>query len=242
LHWGDHAIAFSPGLQFTLRRDTVSPIQLNQDLFRQFLYVYSSPFWNWLSFSGDVLHESGPFAEQNLHSKDNSASLNFIVGRPWGKTALITGYQARDIQFHPVVSEYYTTSSYAGLRRKFGERAEVSIFGEYLRSWRVQDTSFAIAQAIRPAFRMNYTFSKHWAVQGSGVWSRGEGFHAYDNVNDQFLVTYIRPVERSLRDGGEDVPVRYPMSFSFGMQQQTFYDFQGTNRNTLLPVIRLTIF
>jgi hypothetical protein len=104
LHWGDHTIAFSPGLQFTVRRDMDSPVQLNQDLFRQFLYVYSSPFWNWLSFSGDAIHESGPFTEQTLSSRDNSASLNFVVGRPWGKTALITGYQARDVQFRPVIS------------------------------------------------------------------------------------------------------------------------------------------
>jgi hypothetical protein len=242
LHWGDHTIAFSPGLQFTVRRDTESPVQLNQNLFRQFLYVYSSPFWNWLSFSGDAIHEAGPFTEQNLSSRDNSASLNFIVGRPWGKTALITGYQARDVQFHPLISEYYTTSAYAGVRRKFGDHLEASIFGEYLRSWRVQDTYYAIAQAMRPAFRLNYVASKHWTVQASGVWSRGEGFHAYDNVNDQFLVTYVRPVERSLHDGVQDVPVRYPMSISFGMQQQSFYDFQGNNRNTFLPVIRLNIF
>lgn len=243
LHWGDHTIALSPGLQFTVRRDTESPVQLNQNLFRQFLYLYTSPFWNWLSVSGDAIHESGPFTEQSLTSRDNSASLNFVVGRPWAKTALITGYQVRDVQFHPLISEYYTTSTFAGIRRKFGEnRAELSIFGEYLRSWRVQDTAFAIAQAMRPAFRLNYNVSNSWAVQGSGVWSRSEGFHAYDNVNDQFLVTYTRQVERSIHDGNADVPVRYPMSFSFGMQQQSFYDFRGTNRNTFLPVIRLTIF
>jgi tetratricopeptide (TPR) repeat protein len=242
VHWGDHTIAFSPGLQFTLRRDTDSPIQLNQDLFRQFLYVSTSPFWNWLSFSGRAIHESGPFSEQNLHSSDNSAELNFIVGRPWAKTSLITGYEVRDIQFKPVISEYYTTSAYAGLRRKFGEKFEVSAFAEYLRSWRVQDTAWANAMALRPAFQMNYNVNKRWAVQASGIWSRGEGFHAYDNVNNQFLVTYVRPVERSLHDGVGNVPVSYPMSFSFGLQQQTFYDFQGTNRNTFLPVVRLTIF
>ena len=151
LHWGDHTIAFSPGLQFTVRRDKDSPVQLNQNLFRQFLYVYSSPFWNWLSFTGDAIHESGPFTEQNLSSRDNSASLNFVVGRPWDKIALITGYQARDVQFHPVISEYYTTSVYAGVRRKFGENLEVSAFAEYLRSWRVQDAFWANAEALRPA-------------------------------------------------------------------------------------------
>jgi tetratricopeptide (TPR) repeat protein len=243
LHWGDHTIAFSPGLQFTVRRDTESPTQLNQNLFRQFVYVYSSPFWNWLTFSGDAIHEAGPFTEQNLSSRDDSAILNFVVGRPWAKTALITGYQVRDIQFQPVVSEYYTTNAYAGIRRKFADsRLEVSLFADYLRSWRVQGSAWANAIAVRPAFQMDYRVRKNWEVQASGVWSRGEGFHAYDNVNDQFLITYVRPVERSLNDGNNDVPVRYPLSFSVGMQQQSFYDFSGNNRNTFLPVVKLSIF
>jgi hypothetical protein len=33
------------------------------------------------------------------------------------------------------------------------------------------------------------------------------------------------------------------MRFSFGLQQQTFYDFPGSaNRNTLLPIVHFTLF
>ena len=69
-------------------------VPMNQNLFRQFLYVASSPIGNWLSFSGNLIREAGPFTEQDLHSRDFSGALDFRVGRPWGKTALLTGYSA----------------------------------------------------------------------------------------------------------------------------------------------------
>ena len=42
---------------------------MNQNLFRQFLYVASSPIGNWLSFSGNLIREAGPFTDQDLHSR-----------------------------------------------------------------------------------------------------------------------------------------------------------------------------
>src|SRR5438045_4507188 len=148
LHSRNNSISFEPGLQFTIRRDTLSPLDLNQNLFRQFLYVYSSPFFNWLSFSGSAMHEAGPFTERNLHSRDLAAKIDFVVGRPWDKTALLTGFSVRDVLFRPLVREYFTTSTYVGLQRKFGDSIKASVFGEYMRSWRVQDNQFAIAQAL----------------------------------------------------------------------------------------------
>ena len=52
LHLGSNTITFNGGLQFTVRRDTISPRFMNQDLFRQFLYVYTSSFFNWISVTG----------------------------------------------------------------------------------------------------------------------------------------------------------------------------------------------
>ena len=95
---------------------------------------------------------------------------------------------------------------------------------------------------MRPAFDLDYTAGKHWSVQASGSWSKGEGFHAYDNVNNQFLVSYVRAVQRPLNDGLGDVPVTYPLRFSFGFQQQTFYNFTGGNSTKVLPIVRLTLF
>jgi tetratricopeptide (TPR) repeat protein len=122
LRLGNLHFTITPGLQFTLRRDTISPVQMNQDLFRQYLYVSSSSIGNWLSFNGRVIREAGPFRKQNLHSRDFSGAINFIVGRPWGKTALITGYAGRDLLFRPAIHEYYEASTYGGLQHKFGTK------------------------------------------------------------------------------------------------------------------------
>ena len=155
---------------------------------------------------------------------------------------LITGYMARDVLFRPLIREYFTTQSYVGVQHKFGDRVKASIIGEYLRSWRVQDNLYAIAQAIRPGFNVEVTPNMHWTVNASGVWSRGEGYHFYDNVSNQVLVTYVRSVQRSLNNGVGEVSVRYPLRFSFGIQQQTFYDFAGRNSTTVRPVVRLSLF
>jgi hypothetical protein len=92
---GNVKLNIMPGLQYTVRRDTLAPAAMDQNLFRQFLYVASSPIGNWLSLSGNLIREAGPFTDQNLHSRQLSGALDFRVGRPWGKTALLTGYNAR---------------------------------------------------------------------------------------------------------------------------------------------------
>ena len=242
-HLFGNTISLNPGLQFTIRRDASSPRDMNQDLFRQYLYVYTSPFANWVSVSGSLIREAGPFTEINLRSRDAAGTIQFQVGRPWGRTSLITGYEARDILFRPLIREYYTTDSYAGIQRKFGASWRAAILAEYLRSWRVQDTSWAIAQALRPGFRLDYVpLGSHWAVHASGTWSQGKAFHAYDNVTNSFMVDYTKGLRRVVDDGMGEVPVNYPLRISFGVQQQTFYDFNGRNRTTILPVIQFNLF
>ena len=108
LRFGSNSITFNGGLQFTVRRDAISPVYMNQNLFRQFLYVSTSSFFNWVSFTGSAEHESGPFLNQNLHSRDVFANVEFTVGRPWGKTSLITGYSVRDLLFRPIVRNIST--------------------------------------------------------------------------------------------------------------------------------------
>jgi tetratricopeptide (TPR) repeat protein len=242
LRLGSNSITFNGGLQFTVRRDTISPTFMSQNLFKQFLYVSTSSFFNWVSVNGSAVREAGPFTEQNLNSRDVSASLEFTVGRPWGSTSLITGYSVRDLQFHPLVEEYFNTSTYVGLQHKFGNRLTAAILAEDLRSWRVQNTRYAIAQALLPGGRFEFRANPHWSVQGSFVLSRGAGYHAYDNAHSEFLVSYVRPLRGSLKDGMGEVPVSYPMRFSFGIEQQTFYDFPGSSRTTVLPVVHFTLF
>src|SRR5882724_3950155 len=173
---------------------------LLQNLFRQFLYLNTSSFYNWLSVHGSAIHESGPFLEQDLHSRDLSANIEFTVGRPWGSTSLITGYSARDLLFRPLVVEYFNTSTYIGLQHKFGNRLTVAALAEYLRSWRVENVNYVTAQALLPGGRFEFRANPRWSMQGSFILSRGEGYHSYDNAQSEFLVSYVRPLRGRLKD------------------------------------------
>jgi tetratricopeptide (TPR) repeat protein len=239
---GNASVLLNTGVQFTIRRDSLSPVDMNQNLFRQFLYFSSNTLMNWITVSGNAIHETGPFTDQNLHSRDVGASLAFKIGRPWGKTSLITGYGVRDVLFRPLIREYYTTDAYVGLERRIGTRIEFAVLGEYVRSWKVQDNNFAIAQALRPAFKFEYHKSSRWSFESSFALSRGQSFHTYDNMQAGFLASYVKPLHGALREGGQQVPVAYPLRFSFGFQQQTFYNFSGQASSTFLPVVRLSFF
>lgn len=242
LHFGTNTITLNGGLQFTVRRDTISPQYMSQNLFRQFLYVYTSSFYNWVSITGSAQREAGPFTDRTLNSRDAFANIEFTVGRPWGSTSLITGYSVRDLLFHPIVQEYFNTSAYVGLQHRFGKRITAAILAEDLRSWRVENTQYAIAQAFLPGGRFDFKVTPRWTVQGSFVLSRGAGFHAYDNAQSQLLVSYVRPLHGSVRDGSDETSVSFPLRLSIGVQQQTFYDFPGSSRSTVLPIVHLTLF
>lgn len=243
LHLGSARIVFNPGIEFTLRRDTESPVQLNQDLFRQFLYMSSSPFFNWLTVRGSAIHETGPFTDQDLHSRDLGATVEFEVGRPWGHNSFVTGYGVRDLLFRPLIREFFTTDTYAGIQHKFGDKFTVTGLAKYVRSWRVQDLDFAIAQIMVPGARFEYKPNDRWDVTGSFDFTRGEGFHLYDNTQGGFLITYMKPLRRSLNDGTGGIAVDYPLRISAGLQQQSFYSFTGPGKtSTFRPVVRISLF
>ncbi|HEY3974150.1 MAG TPA: tetratricopeptide repeat protein [Candidatus Sulfotelmatobacter sp.] len=234
---GGIKLSINPGLQYTVRRDTVSPVPMNQNLFRQFLYVATSPIYNWFSVSGSLIREAGPFTDQLLHSRDEDADIDFRVGRPWGRTALLTGYNARDLLFGPSVHEYYQTVTYGGLEHAFGSRFRASAVAEFLRAWRVEGRDYAIAQTLRPRFGFDAKLNPHWTLTASGAWSSGRSFHAYDNVAANFVATYTR--DRSWGRGSETAAA-YPMRFSFGLGEQTFYDFPGHAHTQVVPVAQVT--
>jgi tetratricopeptide (TPR) repeat protein len=242
LHFLSNSIAINGGLQYTIRRDTISPVYMSQNLFRQFLYLSTSSFFNWVSVNGSAIREAGPFTDQNLHSRDLSASIEFTVGRPWGHTSLITGYTVRDLLFRPLVEEYFNTSSYVGLQHKFGSRLTVAALAEDLRSWRVLNAQYAIAQALLPGARFELRANSRWNVQGSFLLSRGLGYHEYDNAQSEFVVSYTRPMRGSVKDDAAGSPVAHPFRFSIGVQQQTFYNFDGSARTTVLPVVHFSLF
>lgn len=243
LHLGNARIVFNPGIEFTIRRDTDSPVEMNQNLFRQFLYLSSSPFFNWLTVRGSAIHESGPFTDQDLHSRDLGAALEFEVGRPWGHNSFITGYSVRDLLFRPAVREFFTTSTWGGWEHKFGTKLSVTGLAKYVRSWRVADLDFATAQIIVPGARFEYKPNDRWVVDGALDFTRGEGFHTYDNAQSGFFITYTKPLRRSMNDGAGGLAVDYPLRISAGLQQQSFFNFTGTGKtNSFHPVIRISLF
>jgi tetratricopeptide (TPR) repeat protein len=242
LHLGGAALTFNTGIQETIRRDSRDPIDMNQNLFRQFVYMSSSSFFNIISVNGYAIREAGPFTERNLHSRELTGHLEFKVGAPWGKTALVTGWGASDLQFSPLIREFYYTSAYLGIERRVSEKFNFRVLGEDIRAWRVVDNRWAIAQAIRPAVSIVYSPTRNWTVQGSAAYSRGMGFHAYDNVQSGFSVSYAKAITRSFKDGSDEVPLRYPIRFSAGMQQETFYNFTGGNNRQLRPYVSITLF
>lgn len=242
LHLGKDNVVFNAGVQFTARRDSDVPITINQNLLRGFVHISTSSFGNWLALRGSAYHESGSFTNRDLKSRDVGASLEFTVGRPWGKTALITGYSARDLQFDPLVREFFTTSTYLGLERNFGSRLKVRALGEYVRAWRVQNTDYATAQMMRPTVELQYRPNARWSVEGRFALSRGQGFHTYDNMQSGLFISYMRPWRWTIEDGAGKVPVEYPLRFSIGFQQQSFSNFTGRDQASFRPVFRLSLF
>jgi hypothetical protein len=68
------------------------------------------------------------------------------------------------------------------------------------------------------------------------------GFHAYDNVQSGFSVSYAKAVRRDFKADGDAVPLRYPIRFSVGMQQESFYNFTGGNSHQLRPYVSISLF
>lgn len=239
---GRNTLTFDSGIQATIRRDSESPVQMDQNLFRVFTYVSTSSFFNVLSVSGYVIRESGPFTESNLHSAVLTGAVDFRVGAPWGKTALVTGWGANHEKFSPVSYEDYLTSSYVGLERKFSKRLTIRAVVEDLRAWRIVGTNSGIAQNLRPAGTIDYIPKRNWNVEVSSAYSNNRGFHVYDAVQTGFSVSYAKPIRHKFDDNSGDVVLQYPIQFSAGMQQETFFNFPGGQSQQLRPFIRITIF
>ncbi len=240
---GTNVITLNSGVQTTIRRDSESPAEMNQNLLRIFTYVNTGSFFNAVSVSGYVIHESGPFTDNpGLNSSLFTTAIDFRVGSPWGKTALLTGWGQSKQTFSPRNYQNYFTSSYIGLERRFGDHLDVRAMLEFVRAWRVVDTNSGIAQNLRPAAWINYSFKRNWNAQFSSAYSSPRSFHAYDAIQNGFSVSYAVPIRRRFNDEGGPVTLAYPIRFSAGVQGQTFFSFPSGNNNQLRPYIGITIF
>jgi tetratricopeptide (TPR) repeat protein len=239
---GSNVLTFDSGIQGTIRRDSESPVAMNQNLFRIFTYMSTSSFFNVVSVSGYVIRESGPFTESNLHSKTTAAAVDFRVGAPWGKTALVTGWGANDQQFSPENYEDYMTASYVGIERKFGERLNVRAIAEDVRAWRIVGTNWGNAQNLRPAGAVYFTPRRNWEFDVSSAYSSTRSFHAYDAIQNGFSISYARPFHRKFNDDSGTVVLEYPIRFSAGMQQETVFNFTGGQNQQFRPYVRISLF
>ena len=242
VHLGTNVLTFNSGAQVTLRRDLDTPVQLNQNLFRVFTYVSTSSFFNVLSASGFVLREAGPFTESNLHSATLAGGVDFRVGAPWGKTALVTGWGAAKQTFSPLTNENYYTSSYVGLDRRFGQRLDVRGVVEDLRAWRIVGANSAIAQAVRPAATVQFSPARNWSLQAVGAYSSTRGFHDYDAVQSGFTASYAVPFHRGFKEETGEVSLQYPIRFAGGIQQESFFNFPGPKSQQFRPFFNISFF
>ena len=242
IHLGTNTLTFNSGIQGTIRRDSKSPVDMNQNLFRLFTYVSTSSFFNVVSADAYVIRETGPFTESNLSSRALAGAVNFRVGPPWGKTALVTGWGSSDQQFSPIGTEDYYTSSYLGLARRLGDRLNVEAIAEDLRAWRVVGGRSGIAQALRPAGTVDFAPTRNWNVQASFAYSSTRGFHVYDAIQSGFSVSYTRALHREFNDELGEVHLQYPIRFSAGLQQETFFNFAHAQNQQFRPYVSITLF
>jgi tetratricopeptide (TPR) repeat protein len=239
---GTNVVTFNTGIQTTIRRDSESPVEMNQNLFRWYSYMSTSSFFNVLSASGYIIHESGPFTESNLHSRTWAAALDFRVGSPWGKNALVTGWGATDQLFNPVETENYYTSSYIGFEHRFSERWNARAELDYLRAWRVFGANSGTAQNVRPAAMVEFRPNRSWDIQANTAFSSTREYHVYDATQNGFSVTYARPFHRKFHDDSGTVELQYPIRFSAGLQGETFINFSGGQNQQLRPYVRVSLF
>jgi tetratricopeptide (TPR) repeat protein len=239
---GANVLTFNSGIQATVRRDSESPFAMNQNLFRVFTYMSSSSFFNAVSVSGYAVRESGPFTQSSLHSQALSGGIDFRVGAPWGRTAFVTGWGSSDQQFSPVHFESYLTSSYIGFERRFEERLNVKAVVEDLRAWRVVGANSGIAQNLRSAETVDFTPNPRWDLQVSSAYSNTRSFHAYDAIQSGFSVSYSRPFHRKFNDDSGAVVLEYPIRFSAGVQQESFFNFAGGHSQQFRPYVHISLF
>jgi tetratricopeptide (TPR) repeat protein len=247
IHLGSNVVTLNSGVQGTIRRDSLSPVELNQNLFRVFTYFTTTSFLNAVSADGYFSYELGPFTEIPLNGKSLGAAINFRVGAPWSKTAMVTGWGLNDQKFTSQQignSEDYFTSSYIGLTHRFSSHLNAEAIMEDRRAWRIVPFSplhSAISQAIRPAGTIDFSPTPNWDIQATSSYESTRGFHVYDAVQSGFALSYTRPINRTFNSRTGKQRLQYPLRFSAGMQEETFFNFtQGQSQ--LRPYFSITIF
>ena len=240
---GNVKLNIMPGLQYTIRRDTLSPQFMNQNLFRQFVYVASSPIGDWLTFSGNLIREAGPFTDQALHSRDFSGSPRFSCGPPLGKNRVADRLQ-RTQSAVLAIGKHFLSGDYRVLSDDFLCGAGTSVRYPHSRvgSGGVSACVAGRKPGVRdganssPTVRCRCSFPRALgALCFRGMVFR-RSFHAYDSVTSNFVLNYTRERGFGRSTGSDADAAEYPLTFSFGFGQQSFYNFSGHARTQIIPV------
>ena len=242
VHLGDNIMTFSGGVQETIRRDSLDPKDMNQNLFRVYTYLSTGSLFNTVSVNGFAMRETGPFTRANIHSRMLAGELNFRVGTPWSKTALLAGWGANDQWYKELNAEYYLTSSYVGFSRTVSPRINFNALMQYVRAWRGVGARWGIAQDIVPTGQVDFKPAKNWDVNLSGAYSNNRGFHVYDAVQNNISVSYAWPFRRMFNAESGAVSLEYPIRFSAGLQEETFFNFSGPHSKQFRPFFEVSLF
>jgi Flp pilus assembly protein TadD len=242
IHLGDNVLTFNTGAQATLRRDSKDPYDMDQNLFRAYSYLSTSSFFNVISATGFLMREAGPFTQSGEYSRELAAKVDFHVGAPWGKTALLTGWGVDDLLFKSAYIEYYFTSSYVGVDHRFSQRLDIKALAEDVRSWRIYQNRNGISQNLRPAGSIDFVPKRNWDLKVSSAYSDVRGFHLYDATENGVSISYSRSLRRMFHDSSTPVALQYPIRFSAGIQEETFLNFPGAQNQTVRPFAEITIF
>jgi tetratricopeptide (TPR) repeat protein len=254
VHIGTAMLTFNSGVQETIRRDSRSPVQMDQNIGRVFTYVSTSSFFNAVAVDGYFVHDFGGFTKTPLYENTTGGAVDFRVGSPWGRTALVTGWGLNDQRFTSQTlgnTQNYYTSSYIGLTRRFSTHLNMEAIVEDLRSWRVvpyvihpSDTVVysGTAQALRPAGTIDFSPTRSWDFQVSSAYESTRDDHLYDMTQNGVTVSYMRPFGRTFNDETGEVHLKYPIRFSAGIQQETFLNFTHGQNQQFRPYVSITLF
>jgi len=250
---GHGVLNLNSGWQGTVRRDSVSPRDMDQNIGRFYTYLSTSSFFDAVSVNAWVIRDFGGFTQLPLYERTLAGAIDFRVGSPWGRTALITGWGRNDQNFTSTVlgnTENYYTSSYIGLTHRFSH-LNVEGMAEYIRSWRIvpfvtKPGSFAIysgtAQALRPAGTIEYSPNRNWSFRLTGAYEDTRNLHLYDMTQNSFAVSYMRPFGRTFNEDSGQVHIKYPVRISVGVEEQTFPNLTQGRTQEVRPYVSITLF
>ncbi|HEX5316052.1 MAG TPA: hypothetical protein VFX22_05320, partial [Candidatus Kapabacteria bacterium] len=68
------------------------------------------------------------------------------------------------------------------------------------------------------------------------------GFHVYDAVQNNISVSYAWPFRRMFNAESGAVSLEYPIRFSAGLQEETFFNFSGPHSKQFRPFFEVSLF